>query len=370
MEYLDEIRMLRVPADLLKQIHETQYLTIRLLIFRIFNFCVIILVGTYIFVNLFYVKNETFIKTMQSLIHMTHLLLKYFFLIYYKLDIGKLSVSISENFWNIEAFEKNVKVRTQKVYNIVERIQKCLLFVTIMLGCLYISKPLLDKNNSFLLETYIPRSNAIDAFLLMSQLYCFFIGIVTIVGFDLIYFSLCVHVIIQIKLLKEKLKNSFKSFRKNAAYELSSCIKHHQYLFSMFLRMKEIYSIMLLFHYFVTLLSVCSVVFEILSGHTDLSNYLLKFMMVLFFVVQFAYYALPAAEVASEFSDVSQAIYTSEWYNSDIKLQKSMLFIMMKCQQIHYFSGGDLMDINTDTLGSVIRKIFSFYTILRNLIDK
>lgn len=43
----------------------------------------------------------------------------------------------------------------------------------------------------------------------------------------------------------------------------------------------------------------------------------------------------------------------SRWYENDVKIQKSLLLIMVRSQRIEYFSGAGLMDINIDAFGSV-----------------
>ncbi|KAK9704524.1 7tm Odorant receptor [Popillia japonica] len=87
-------------------------------------------------------------------------------------------------------------------------------------------------------------------------------------------------------------------------------------------------------------------------------------------LLQFACYTIPAEQLAFEFNDLSSVLYTTKWYTNTIQFQKLLLFMMAKSQTIPYFTGAGIMNINVDTFGSVIKKSFSFYAIMKNILIK
>lgn len=54
-----------------------------------------------------------------------------------------------------------------------------------------------------------------------------------------------------------------------------------------------------------------------------------------------------------QLTDLSRAIYSSCWYEQNVKIKKILLFIMMKAQRQKYLSAAGIIDINVDAFGSV-----------------
>ncbi|GJQ88847.1 hypothetical protein Trydic_g10959 [Trypoxylus dichotomus] len=213
-------------------------------------------------------------------------------------------------------------------------------------------KPYFDGKIS--LESYVPRSEAWDAAILLSQYYSSLLALVTVMGYDYVYIATSVHLVLQLRLLKKRIQDSLdQRYDGRCKLEICVAIQHHQFLYSMFLQMKEIYSAMLLYHYMVTLISTCSISLELILTRKDFVNYLVQVLSMAFFIVQFAMYAFPAEQITFEFSDIADAIYSSTWYNSVTDVQKMILYVMMKAQRQQYFTGAGLIDINVEAFESV-----------------
>ncbi|KAK9746068.1 7tm Odorant receptor [Popillia japonica] len=121
--------------------------------------------------------------------------------------------------------------------------------------------------------------------------------------------------------------------------------------------MQRVYSLTLLFHYFVTLLTGCSDLYELLIRKADVSYMIVMIISLMFIYVQFGYYAVPADIVASEISDLSNSIYMSEWYKNSVGVQKQVLFMMVRSQRRQYLMGAGMIEINIYAYGSVIEII-------------
>ncbi|KAK9744812.1 7tm Odorant receptor [Popillia japonica] len=98
----------------------------------------------------------------------------------------------------------------------------------------------------------------------------------------------------------------------------------------------------------------------------DVLSYSSQVVTIVFYIAQFALYTFPAEEVAFEFLDLPNAIYTSEWYNNKVEIQKLILYVMMKSQQQKYFTGAGLIDINVETFDSIVDKVDIREPIIRN----
>ncbi|KAK9744811.1 7tm Odorant receptor [Popillia japonica] len=201
-----------------------------------------------------------------------------------------------------------------------------------------------------------------------AQFYCLWLATTSVLAYDFVYVACCIHIILQVRLLKWKIKNALDRYQENPKPKLWYYITHHQFLYSMFQRMRNIFSAMLLFHYLVTLFSSCFVLLQLLLRNLDAVSYASQIVTIVFYIAQFALYTFPAEEVAFQFLDLPNAIYISKWYKNDVEIQRLMLYVMLKSQQQKYFTGAGLIDINVETFDSVLRKALSFCAIFKNLL--
>ncbi|GJQ79057.1 hypothetical protein Trydic_g281 [Trypoxylus dichotomus] len=137
--------------------------------------------------------------------------------------------------------------------------------------------------------------------------------------------------------------------------ELRECLQFHHFLLSLFKKINAVYFWMFLFHYFVTLGTGCAELYIALTGNVDVSQIAASMFYNLSLLVEFGYYAFPADILATEFRNVSNAIYASSWYEQDIKVQKLLLFMMVRAQRQGYMIAGGIVEMNADSFSSVRR---------------
>ncbi|KAK9687977.1 7tm Odorant receptor [Popillia japonica] len=105
-------------------------------------------------------------------------------------------------------------------------------------------------------------------------------------------------------------------------------------------------------------------------GNRQFSELLLAMVYIGGLLLDFGVYTFPVEEINYQFCDISSAIYKSLWYERSSKDRKLLQFVMMKAQSQNYVSAGGIIAININTFTSIIRKVLSFYTILRNVLNK
>ncbi|KAK9758870.1 7tm Odorant receptor [Popillia japonica] len=133
--------------------------------------------------------------------------------------------------------------------------------------------------------------------------------------------------------------------------------------------MNRVYFWMFLFHYFVTLITGCTQLYLVLLGNIGFIDLVSIGIYIIELVLQFGYWCFAVEEIVYELSTISNAIYMSKWYQKGKIVKNILLIVMMKAQRQKYMTAGGLMDINIYTFGSVIRKIFSFCAVLKNLLN-
>ncbi|KAK9709501.1 7tm Odorant receptor [Popillia japonica] len=108
----------------------------------------------------------------------------------------------------------------------------------------------------------------------------------------------------QVRSFKYKLKYHFENLDKvdeNITWsELGKCVDHHLFLLTIFDRMRRIYSVTLLFHYFVSVFTACFDMYESFIGEDALADQVIKSISMGIILGQFAFYAIPADLIASE----------------------------------------------------------------------
>ncbi|GJQ87678.1 hypothetical protein Trydic_g17496 [Trypoxylus dichotomus] len=297
------------------------------------------------------------------------ILLKYILIIYNKQYVEELLVDGTGGFWDRSRFDGSFMLNERKYFGLIDTIQLVLPISATIAAISFMLRPILHANRLFILEALLLDSIVVNTIVLAFQYYLFLLIVPLIVGYDTFYFASCVHAVSQVRRLRYKLEGLSKiSKHRNAAHDtLIYCIKHHQFLVRTLEKIQTMFSFTLLFHYFATLLSCCIVLYELMgSGEYNIEQVLNAFVLL----SQFGYYAFPAGQITSEFDELSTSLFVSGWHQSPLAFKKLVLFIMAKTQRKEQLSGGGIIPINEDTFGSVVRKSFSFYAILRNLLNK
>lgn len=139
---------------------------------------------------------------------------------------------IASNFWDHRDFNTNITEATERVFKKVNLVQKVIVAGVLVVMYSYHLAPLFDSNRIFLFETKAPNSPLMNAVLLMCQYYCVAMEIPIVLGYDCIYFTLCIHLVLQLKLLKQRIAIILENKNETVELEIYDCIRYHQFLIS------------------------------------------------------------------------------------------------------------------------------------------
>lgn len=134
--------------------------------------------------------------------------------------------------WNYRCFGERITTQTEKIYRIVRYTQFSMIFGCVIILNLYTLRSIIVSTSGMPLESYIPQSVVMDAVLMSAHFYCLWLAIVTVIGYDFIYVSSCIYVILQLRLIKIKMQQTLNNFNETSTLVLHHCIKHHQFLLS------------------------------------------------------------------------------------------------------------------------------------------
>ncbi|GJQ87657.1 hypothetical protein Trydic_g17476 [Trypoxylus dichotomus] len=327
--------------------------TRKVAIYRLFNTTVFACILYFVLANCFRERGVMLVKTIESAITMIHILAKYTAFMYGKREI-RMVIEDRLKFWNPKDVDAKLSRGADKIYRYTKIVQKSLLFAIVTSVQFHLLKPFFNSVDVFPFNVWI----VYDSFLLRlavlaAQYYCLCICTAIVLSYDVMYCSICVHVIVQLRLLKFKVRK----MSGNARDELRMCVVHYQ----------------------------------LLERRVDLADKVELILYMATMYSEFGYYSIPVEGLSSEFSDIANAVYMSSWYEENPVIRRSLLITMIKAQTSKYLNGGGIIQINVDAFGSVsterncrkpysdyqsssssfsqvFRKSFSLYLVLKNLI--
>lgn len=153
--------------------------------------------------------------------------LKYCFYIYHKCDIERILIR-KKKFWTSD----NIKHQQDcfNTFNFLNVVQHCSLFLGLSVVLMYSLRPFFNENNVFIFDCWIPNDSIVLKVVILFCQYYFLIFLVPVIlGYDAMYLCLSVHVIIQTRLLKDKLRRVCQGVEDGG---VNKCIVHHQLLLS------------------------------------------------------------------------------------------------------------------------------------------
>lgn len=147
----------------------------------------------------------------------------------YKPVIEKILHDRGEKFWKQQDFNDDIMTACDNLFKKIKLVQICVISSACICIALYALRPCFGDR--LILEVWmVSDTMAFTAIVLIMQYYTFGLMVPVVFGYDSLYLALCVDVIIQVRLLKHKLKRVTLMNVNDSKDELNDCIKHHQFL--------------------------------------------------------------------------------------------------------------------------------------------
>lgn len=138
-----------------------------------------------------------------------------------------------KKYWNYKRFDKDVVSSVEETYNVVKSTEAFLLVLTVFLMYMIFLQPVLYQNVVFLVKTWIFIDTVIlDTIVLICQHYIYIIVIPVVVGYDILYMTLCIDLIIQLRLTKNSLQHISDKSAEEGVRQVSATVQHQLILLS------------------------------------------------------------------------------------------------------------------------------------------
>lgn len=155
--------------------------------------------------------------------------MKYVMLLYYKPIIMKLLHYKREKFWRQQDLSRDIMSACDNFFGRIQFVQICLVVAACTTITLYVLRPCFG--GALILEVWMIRdTSGFSGALLMMEYYTFILTVPVMFGFDSLYLAFCADVVVQVRLVKYRLKELTKMNVCDSKVELVKCIKHHQFL--------------------------------------------------------------------------------------------------------------------------------------------
>lgn len=152
-------------------------------------------------------------------------------LMYNKSDLKELINAKTKRFWKIPQRNRNLSRKIRNIYKGINLLQIAMIIDAILILEGYALGPYLNSSNIFIFASNVfVNSIVMDVFVLICQYYCVALIAFIVLGYDFVYLSLCIELMVQVKLLKYKLKEVFTNSSENAAVNVGICVKQHNFL--------------------------------------------------------------------------------------------------------------------------------------------
>ncbi|KAJ3643967.1 hypothetical protein Zmor_026646 [Zophobas morio] len=196
--------------------------------------------------------------------------------------------------------------------------------------------------------------------------------------------GLCYHATSQMKILKDNLRhlsdyadeeisrgNIDRSLVKSSKQKIIStmikkCVDHHETILKFVQEYEVCFSWVVFSQIAGSVFVVCFCCLQ-MSKVEALGYYV--FQLAVYFsviLVQIYFYCYYGSTISEECDSLTDAIYMAEWYNYDVKIQKSLLILMERSTKPVVVTAGKTVDLSLLTFTTILRRSYSLLAVLKN----
>ncbi|XP_034948965.1 odorant receptor 94a-like [Chelonus insularis] len=226
---------------------------------------------------------------------------------------------------------------------------------------------------------YNTQSSNIHLFTSYQQVITVFMCANVHVAFDAVLLGMMVQICLQINILKYRFKKMLLQLEETNVLQDQSIIDHkiiekkvfmdytkfHSTILSMVDNMVEIFSFIMLVQFFCSSLIFCTSVYVLSQTPVFTTDFLacLVYIICMFFQVFFPCYI--GNQMTIEFSELNNALYSTNWYALGTNVRKYMNFIMTKSSKPVVFSTGHIIALSLDAFKNLLKISYTIFNVFQ-----
>ncbi|KAI7815590.1 Odorant receptor Or66 [Rhyzopertha dominica] len=326
-------------------------------------------------VGLYFIKGSSGImiaKKVEGMMTQFHVFSRLYSLMVFKYHL-KAMLEDRKRFWNINDFGNDISQELNSMFN---KLLKFFIFFrgsTYFTSVLNVITPILMQDHSLPFGSYVfegfPYSyEAMYA----SQSFYYIVVVEEVLGFDCLFATLCLEVVVQFKLLNYKLSclKIQKGTMDSSQYlsDLKTCIDYHNFLLGYSSGVRYYCQTYLLCQYNITIASICMELYLLSENIDDPPQVLRCTLFVLCLLIQWAFYCFLAEALKEKAFKVAVSVYESGWTDDFVKEGRTAIkLIIMRANIPVALTAGKMLIVDRQLFVFVVRTAMSFFTLLRTL---
>ncbi|XP_051153385.1 odorant receptor 67c-like isoform X1 [Leptopilina boulardi] len=146
---------------------------------------------------------------------------------------------------------------------------------------------------------------------------------------------------------------------------IKDCINHHLRIFSMENTLNDIFSLLILCQFFVSILNICTLCFHLTKAKISSGYFWLLIMLMTCFTSQIFIYCFLGEELTRKSISISDEIYNMDWTSLTKQTKEKLMLIMMRSNRPIQFTGASIITLSLETFLKVVKASYSSFNLLR-----
>ncbi|KAF2892284.1 hypothetical protein ILUMI_13890 [Ignelater luminosus] len=260
-------------------------------------------------------------------------------------------VQMTKLFWDPSKCDQQIKMELTLIRRFTYQLQRLLLLAIIIAVVFVVVFPLLQNTAPTGIWT-MEGHEKLYRCVMIGQVIVLPVSGLFICSLDCLYLGFCSEIVIQLKILSQYLQ----------------ALNADVTLFSRFVKeFVQAFSLVLLLEFVIDGPMICA---ELIAAFESRAYQTQARHVILFtaFILQLAFFCIPANYITNEAMAVSDAVYFSKWYSQHIpSLKVPLLLIIQNSQNEITIKAGGLVTINAGTIVNVLKVAWSAWSLVRGL---
>lgn len=291
------------------------------------------------------------------------------------LNIIDAMVKNVNKFWSHEKVNADIINEIETDYKFVKRLLKFIQICYLLAIAAYFIQPLFIKIRKFPIQFYQPVDLLISPRYEITYLLLFLNALVAIpflIGFDMIYITIILHIITQLKIIKSGFENlnineNIDGDDSDCLKEIGNLVEHHAFILHTVHLLNDTYSVVMLCIFIFTIFCNCLGLFTLTGqGFPPPIDVLAQCAIFLFCCSgELFIYCTGGTIIKEESASVANAIYSCKWYSkTQPNLRKSVTMILRRSLYGDQIAVGGMFELNLESFTNVMKTGMSFYTLM------
>ncbi|XP_053595328.1 odorant receptor 94a-like [Microplitis demolitor] len=145
---------------------------------------------------------------------------------------------------------------------------------------------------------------------------------------------------------------------------IGNWVDYHNDVLSLVEFVKSLFSTAIFVQYAASSLLICSITYTLSHTETRSINFVGTSMYVTAMTIQIFFQCIAANQVTVEFADITNALYSTNWYNLSNNVQKSMTIILAEPLKPTLISSGYFVILSLESFTKVIKLSYTIYNVI------